>query len=360
MDDISKIDKNFAVKAVDPTRETVFSDCLEQPFKVYGLMLPKDGDDVFRRIPLEVAQSVSDGVVPLSHHTAGGRIRFKTNSPYICIKTETPAFMHMPHFTLCGSAGFDLYKKQDGIDCFVGTFVPPKDMKTGYESSLNTGASEETEFTIHFPLYSRMKKVEIGLKAGSTLKAAGEYKFPIPVVYYGSSVTQGGCASRPGMAYQNIISREIGCDHINLGFSGSAKGEDAMAEYIATLDMSVFVMDYDYNAPTVEHLQNTHERFFKIIRQKQPDLPIVMVSRPKWPLSGEEIERRDIIKATHDNAKAQGDRNVYFIDGSSMMKFTGGNEGTVDNCHPTDLGFRAMASAIGVAVGIILQKNSMK
>ena len=178
----------------------------------------------------------------------------------------------------------------------------------------------------------------------------------MPVVYYGSSITQGGCASRPGMAYQNIISRWYNCDHINLGFSGNAKGEDAIAEYIAGLKMSVFVYDYDHNAPNVEHLKKTHKRMFDIIRGKNPNLPIIIVSMPKYPLTNNEVLRREVIKETYKTAKSQGDNNVYFIDGCEMMRFKGGNEATVDNCHPTDLGFRRMADWIGEAVGKALKK----
>ena len=356
MSDISKIDKNFEVKAVEVGQETVFFNCLEEPFKVYGLILPKDETDVFRRMPLSVAEATSEGVVPLSHHTAGGRVKFKTNSPYVIIRSKQPAISKMAHFTLCGSGGFDMYKKIDGCDRYTGTFVPPYDIKDGYESKLSTNFNDETEITIHFPLYSRVQSLEIGLKVGSSLKAADGYKYDVPVVYYGSSITQGGCASRPGMAYQNIISREYNCDHINLGFSGCAKGEDAIAEYIATLNMSVFVYDYDHNAPSVEHLRNTHSRMFKIIREKNPTLPIIMVSRPKGVLAPDEMERRSIIQSTCEEAKASGDQNVYFIDGCEMMKFKGGNEATVDNCHPTDLGFRRMADYIGEAVGKALKK----
>ena len=128
---------------------------------------------------------------------------------------------------------------------------------------------KEHTFTINFPLYQGVNSLYIGLKEGSVIKEAPEYETTAPFVYYGSSITQGGCASRPGSAYQNILSRHLQWDHINLGFSGSCKGEDEMAYYIASLDMSVFVYDYDHNAPTVEHLKNTHEIFFKKIKIKQ-------------------------------------------------------------------------------------------
>jgi hypothetical protein len=109
--------------------------------------------------------------------------------------------------------------------------------------------------------------------------------------------------------------------------------------------MSLFVYDYDHNAPDVEHLEATHERMFKTIREKNPDLPIIMMSRPKLHLDTHELKRLEIIKKTYDNAIANGDKNAYFIDGRDLCKVCG-NEGTVDGCHPTDLGFFSMAKEL--------------
>ncbi len=357
MSDITKIDKNFAVQPVEIGDDTVFFNCLEEPFKVYGLMFPENENDVFHRMPYDIAKAVNEGVDTLNHHSAGGRVKFRTNSPYIIIRAKEPAIYRAPHFTLCGSAGFDLYKEVNGETLYVNSFMPPFDMKDGFEAKRETELTDEADITIHFPLYSRVQSLEIGIAVGSTLKSAADYKYDVPVVYYGSSITQGGCASRPGMAYQNIISRELSCDHLNLGFSGSAKAEDVIAEYIAGLKMSVFVYDYDHNAPNVEHLQNTHSRMFKIIRKKNPKLPIIMLSAPNGRPNDVWKHRRDIIKATYDEAVAGGDNNVWFIDGSAMMRFPGGNEGTVDNCHPTDLGFRRMADFIGAVLKMILEHN---
>ena len=358
MSDITKIDKNFVVQPVNAGEDTAFFNCLEEPFKVYGLIFPENQGDVFHRMPYEVAKTVNEGVDTLNHHSAGGRVKFCTDSPYIIIRTKEPAIYRAAHFTLCGSAGFDMYKKVDGQDYYAGSFMPPVDMKDGYESKLSTDISDQTDITIHFPLYSRVQSIEIGIRVGSTLKPSEDYKYDVPVVYYGSSITQGGCASRPGMAYENIISRELNCNHINLGFSGSAKGEDTIAEYIAGLEMSVFVYDYDHNAPSIEHLKNTHHKMYKIIREKNSTLPIIMVSAPNGRPDAEFIKRRDIIKASYEKAVDKGDKNVWFIDGSEMMKFSGGNEGTVDNGHPTDLGFRRMADVIGAAVKEALERKS--
>jgi hypothetical protein len=140
-----------------------------------------------------------------------------------------------------------------------------------------------------------------------------------------------------------LLCRNCDCNYVNLGFSGNGKGEPAMAEHIASLDMSVFVMDYDHNAPTPEHLQATHEPFYRIIREKHPTLPILMVTRPKLHLNADDRRRWEIIHNTYETAVKAGDKNVYFVDGSAFFREFAGEGATVDNCHPNDLGFWAMA-----------------
>ncbi len=137
-----------------------------------------------------------------------------------------------------------------------------------------------------------------------------------------------------------IIARELNYDFVNLGFSGNAKAEEEIAEYIAGLSMSLFVYDYDHNAPSVEHIRSTHERMFKKVREKNPCL--IIMPRPKYYLTEEETVRRDIIKATYENALSSVDKNVYFIDGKELMVLCKDN-GTVDNTHPIDFGFNSMA-----------------
>lgn len=211
-------------------------------------------------MPENIARGVSEGVYVLHSNTAGGRVRFVTDSPYIAIYAKMDGLGKMPHFALTGSIGFDLYVD----NYYTNTFVPPFDIKDGYESIFEFEKKEQREITIDFPLYSNVNELYIGLQEDSFLAEAKPYKNVKPIVYYGSSITQGGCASRPGMSYQAIISRIFNYDYINLGFSGSAKAEDEMIEYIKNLDMSIFVYDYDHNAPTVEHLKKTHEKMFKL------------------------------------------------------------------------------------------------
>ena len=343
--DISVIDPNFKVETKIQEEDIRFYDVLQPPFSVHGVFYQ---DGKFRRIPEAVAKTVNAGVLSRHANTAGGRIRFQTDSPYVAIYAKMDGITRMSHFAFTGSAGFDLYVK----DRYQGTFVPPLDMQDGYESIIKFPAAEMREITINMPLYSNVCKLYVGLQAGAEILPPQAYAYPGPIVYYGSSITQGGCASRPGNAYQNIIARRFGADYVNLGFSGSAKGEQEMAEYIRELDMSLFVYDYDFNAPTAEHLQNTHEGFYLTVRQAHPDIPVVMLSRPKPYLTAEEACRQEIVKTTYQNAKDRGE-NVYFISGQDLMQYAG-DGGTVDGVHPNDLGFASMARVLGDLLETIL------
>ena len=342
MKNIYDIDKNFKIETSLDIKDVVFRDARSAPFRIYGVFF--EGDR-FRRMPESVAKSVSDKVEYLHSNTAGGRLRFKTNSPYVALNAKINKPDKMPHFPLTGSVGFDLYLNEGEGDFYYKTFVPPFNISSGYESVIWLEGSAMREITVNFPLYSDVTELYIGLAESAELLPPEPYKIDLPVVYYGSSITQGGCASRPGNAYESIVSRAIGCDHINLGFSGSARAEWEISEYISGLDMSAFVFDYDHNAPNIEHLSATHERMFKEIRAAHPDLPIIIMSRPKWRLNADEKRRLEIIKETYDNALAAGDKNVYFIDGKTLMRECL-DEGTVDSCHPNDLGFASMAKAV--------------
>ena len=338
MSEIVKINETTEFETEMHTDGLKFYDTKDMPFKVYGVYY--DGEK-FRRMPQELGDALGGWHVILSRNTAGGRVRFRTNSKTFAIHYEGD-MGQMPHFAYTGSCGFDMYFGTT----YKGTFIP-EDCKTmGYDRILKVDGSEMKEVTINMPLYSEVERLYIGLDEDAVVQAPTEYRVTKPIVYYGSSITQGACASRPGICYQGYITRRFDCDHINLGFSGSARAQVEMAQYIAGLDMSMFVYDYDHNADDPDFLAGTHERMFNIIREKHPELPILMLSRPKFHLDDEELKRVEIIKKTLENARAKGDKNVYFIDGRDLCKYCG-SEGTVDNCHPTDYGFASMARVIG-------------
>ncbi len=350
MDSIALIDKNFAVKPDFDTSGLTIYEVTKAPFSIYGLILPQNNADKFRRMPIEDAERVSDNVHFLSSRTAGGRLKFKTNSKRIAIFAKMGVISRLSCFALTGSAGFDLYVNNE----FQGIFLPPNDMVDGYNSLLKLEDDSEKEITIHFPLYSEVISLMIGLDMDATVSKSGDYAITNPVVYYGSSITQGGCASRPGNSYEAMIARRFGINYLNLGFAGSALGEKEMAEYISKLDMSAFVLDYDYNAPNIEHLNNTHLPFYQVVREKNPTLPIVIISRPCTRLNEENRKRMEIIATTYRFAKANGDENVYFINGYEMMSRCG-HDATIDGTHPNDLGFDCMANTIGEFLSTILK-----
>ena len=346
MFDLSKIDKNLEVGKDINKSDVKFYNIDEFPFKIYGVFKE---NGLYRRMPEDVAKAVSSGVYELHTNTAGGRVRFITDSRYIAIHADMDKLCRIPHSTFTGTAGFDLYADNS----YIKAFIPPLEMTDGYESIVEFETKELREITINFPSYSNVKDLYIGLQENNILKEPSPYRITKPILYYGSSITQGACASRPGMIYQNIISRQFDCDYINLGFSGNARAEDIMIEYIKNLDMSVFVCDYDHNSPSAEHLDITLKKMFNEVRSEHPDIPVIFMSRPKYTLTDDEVKRMNVVEGTYKSALASGDKNVYFLGGKALMKLCK-NDGVVDGGHPSDLGFASMAIAIADILQLVL------
>lgn len=343
MKKITDIDENFKIESKLNLPDIQFYNIENQPFSIHGLIRE---NGLYRRMPGAVAATVNNGVYVQSTNTAGGRVRFCTDSPYIAIHAEMPPFYLMSHFAMTGSSCFDLYvRKPDGSHRFVGAYVRQPEDKAGYDGILRPQGSGMREYTIDFPTYADVSALYIGLSETAEVRPAPKYTIENPVVFYGSSITQGACATRPGSTYDSILSRQFDFDYINLGFSGSAQGEQEMAAYIAGLPMSCFVMDYDYNAPSPEHLAHTHEPFYRTIRQAHPELPILMLSRPVYYQDENAVQRLNVIRKTYENAKAAGDQNAYLIESSALMALAE-DGGLVDNVHPNDLGFASMAKAV--------------
>lgn len=346
--DINKLDKNLAVNTNIDEPDVVFYDVREEPFEVYGLYDYKNGE-YFLRMPEEESYKVSTPVHNLSLMSSGGRVRFCTDSEYVAIDAKMSSIYRGSHFAFTGGAGFDLYidDPEFGTSRYLCTFVPPLNMTDGYTSKFKLGTKKLRYFTINFPTYSRVNSLCVGVQQGSRLEGGMKYRNLDPILYYGSSITQGGCCSRPGNIYQAVVSRRLNVDFVNLGFSGNAKGEREMAEYIAKQPMSVFVCDYDFNAPNAEHLRKTHYAFYKIIRDARPTLPIVLMSKCSVDSSptGHD-ERRDVIIDTYRRAREDGDTNIYFIDGTEVYRGPYEDMCTVDRTHPNDLGFALMADTV--------------
>lgn len=206
-----------------------------------------------------------------------------------------------------------------------------------------------------FPLYGGVADLKIGIQKGCVIKEAKPYKYAKPIAVYGSSITQGGCASYAGSDYVGLLSQWFDFDYVNLGFSGNGKAEPNMREYLANMQASAYLLDYDYNAPNAEYLRNTHYVLYDEIRKKNPNAPIVLISKPDFDYDPESAERRDIILETYTKAREQGDCLVWFIDGEKMYGSFEKNACTVDTCHPTNLGFYRMAKYIAPVLKEVLE-----
>lgn len=353
--DISKLDKNFAGEEIQYEGLKIYN-VRDSLFRIYGLYKAYENGR-FKRMPHAEAVKMNPNVQELYTHTSGGRIRFRTDSTRIFLRSILPSVTKFDHMPKTGASCFDLYVDGEYFNTFrhgVLNGLESQDKpENAYDSNLTFNEKKMRDVLINFPLYNSVEDVFIGLDEDAVILPAKEYAYGRPIVFYGSSITQGGCASHPGNAYFNILSRRLDADIVNLGFSSGCKGELAMAEYLANLDMSILVYDYDHNAGSAEYLKETHERMFNIIRKKQPNLPVIMITAAdrKYGIP----ERRDVIYQTYKNAVDAGDEHVYFIDGATIYAPVGRGLCTVDHIHPNDIGFLMMANAVEPVIRTILE-----
>ena len=320
----------------------------ESPIRIYGLNTIDAKERNFWRLDDQIMKKMPQ-YSELGKRSVGGRVRFITNSAGITIRMELKTLEVDRCMCLPGSAGADIYYGTGEASRFAGYVAP-----TDYEASSKVVEQKLTKtagfelVTINLPRNDNLASLEIGIDDDADLFAPDDYRIEKPIIFYGSSITEGGCAPRPGAAYTSILSRWLDADYFNYGFSGGAKGETEFAEYIAAhKNISLFVYDYDHNAPNPEHLQKTHEPFFKIIREAHPELPIIILSRPVFDKNiKDSMLRREVIYRTFMNARSSGDDHVYFIDGEQLFGQTGREECTIDGCHPNALGFMRMAQTI--------------
>ena len=341
--DISKIDKNFSMQTTTVEDGMRYYTIPSEPFALYGIYYDKTAQE-FTRMDHEISKTVNPGVDGLRNYTAGGRLRFATDSTTFAIRVTYPQLGVMSHMAITGQGGFSLLEETDDGVKLVKILPPLAHNETGYELTCPLLGGMRN-YILHFPLYNPVTSLQIGLDENAAVQQGKAYRAVKPILYYGSSITQGGCCSRPDNAYQGIIAKWNNIDFWNYGFSGNARGERTMADFLATLDCSLFVCDYDHNAPSVEYLQNTHYAFYERYREQCPGTPILFLTKPDFNGSEDHIMREKIIRTTYKKARAKGDNNVYFLAGRTFFTQDRVNC-MVDGCHPNDLGFYMMAKKI--------------
>lgn len=330
--------------------DLVFFDIGEnETVSVHGLYgsVARDG---FCRLPRAVAEATNPRVASLYTNPSGGRVRFKTNSTRMAVRAKYPNLTPRSILTAQASMGFDIFVSEGGAPTLHSVPYPPIDMTAkGYEKCVTLGEGTH-EVEIYLPLYNDLASLAIGLDGGATLEAPTPYAERAPILFYGSSITQGASASRAGNAYPAMLERRFHTDFLNLGFASGALGEAAIAEYMASLSFSVFVCDYDYNAPSAEHLAKTHWPLYEKIRASHPKTPILLITKPILLAAADNEEndrRRAIIRQTYERARASGDQSVYLLDGKALFAPYEAGVGCADGVHPNDLGMWVMAEGVG-------------
>jgi hypothetical protein len=344
-----KLDSNMALNTADQDG-IVWLDPRDAPFDLDGFeWIEKEG--VYRRLPVQPDWEIRDEVDQLANHTAGGQIRFSTNSRRLLIKVKLMERSGMYHMPATGQSGFDLYVLEGKTKRYVSTTRFPHDTIQYQVELLNVNDQEMRSFILNFPLYNGVTSVSVGIEKES------EIKEPPPL----TSITQGGCVARPGMAYSNILSRRLDAEFINLGFSGNGRGEPALAHLINQISgLSFVILDYEANAN--ETIVNSLGPFVDILREKHPDTPILIMSKirytsatagsPKYKLL---MENSDFQRALVEKRNSAGDKNIFFLDGSTILG-EDYSECTVDGSHPTDLGSMRIADALTDAIHNILSR----
>jgi hypothetical protein len=338
-------------------KELTIRDARYSPFAIHGLYKPEE-PGLFKRMPQDVAENTSKRVRLLYNNTAGARLRFATDATCIAVGAIYPP-MEFPSartaaFACAGAFSFDMYA--DGKYCRV--LWPEKVVQNGsvvsfdlsdgqYEAFITFGEKKMRQITLNFPSFVNISQLYIGLTPDARLEPARAYRNEKPVVFYGSSITQGACASHPGNIYQNILSRKLDIDYINLGFASGCKAEDTIIDYLCGLEMSMMVFDYDHNAKSPEFLRDTHLPALRKLRAAHPDIPFILISRPNIDAGvADTLRRVEVIEESYRALQADGCGPVHFVNGYEIFQSHDSEMMTIDGTHPTDLGFYCMAEAI--------------
>jgi len=336
---------------------------LQPPFAVAGFpWLQAEGK--YRRLPVNPPYVVPAAVDALANHTAGGQIHFVTDSSRLAVRVRLAGPANMYHMAATGQCGFDCYEEWEGKLIYRAT-TQLSPAVSEYEALLfENGSTAPRQIVLNFPLYQGVEEVSVGLETGASVWAPPAYEGPGRIVVYGTSITQGACASRPGMCYTNLLSRRLNREFINLGFSGSGKGEPELSRIIATIpDVACLVLDYEANSVTPELYAQTLPEFIRIYREARPETPVLVLSRIPFARQkfDEEARRQQETRKKMQielvrSLRAAGDQNIYFHDGEKLLLHHG-QECFVDGIHPTDLGFMQMADGLEPVLRTILKKS---
>lgn len=354
---LDQLDKNF--KSIVTEQALRWIDAFDRRIAIRGRGWPAENDQKkhFRRLPDRATSELSEGVQALSHCPASVFLSFFTAAPDISVRLTVTEFEQVNHMPATGLAGVELYYREGSRWYAAAGAAPSPKERTITTSLMKNGSGQLREYRLYLPLYQQLEQIEIGLTPGARIKAAPSIERP--VVFYGTSITQGGCANTAGSDFVSQLGRMLETEVANLGFSGNGRGEPEMARLISEIDARAFILDYAANAE-LELLRATLPKFVAILRKRHPLTPIVLLgcvpfNQSRWDRSCFTLleQKRDVIMAHYIQARKAGDRHLHFIDGHGLLPM--GESGVfVDGIHPTSLGFAILAERLRPQLSRIL------
>ncbi len=326
-----------------PDRRLTWIDAASLPIEGRGW---RDVKTPYDRLPLRAESVVREPVWRFSLDTAGLLYRLSTDTPELMVRwklrQEKIAMTHMP---ASGVSGFDLYAQDVGRWRWMAA-VRAETFPDNTAVLFENLSRQRRELLLYLPLYNGIASLELGIAAESGLEAAS--RSDRPIVFYGTSIVQGGCVSRPGLAYPAILGRKLDRPVINLGFSGNGKAEPEMAALLAELDPVMYVVDCLPNLGPEE--AHKLEPFLTTLRQAHPRTPIVCIENVEYTNSWAVPARRNqhqgatrVLREIYSRL-APTDSRLHLIAGGGLIGDDG--EATMDGVHPSDLGATRMAGML--------------
>ena len=311
-------------------------------FRLEGTVIPDSlKENRYDRLPFSYKNIVRKPVWDLSKSSAGLSIRFLSNSTTISVKWKILNDFTMNHMAETGIKGVDLYYKNDNGWQYINT-GRPQGIDNDY-LLVDNMTEKLREFKIFLPLYDGVENIEVGINSTSFIRKVKE-NTKKPIIFYGTSITQGGCASRPGMAHTNIISRKLDIDVVNFGFSGNGRMEQPIAELISETEPLFYVIECMPNMISAENISKTTIPLVNTIKKKNPDTPILFVDHFDFSFSvlDNQVKKHTdsmntALKTEFKKMVDNGYENIFHLESENALGSD--YEGTVDGVHFTDLGF---------------------
>ena len=345
---VSDFDSRMAIASFAVTNGVKWIDGKDLPLEGRAF---SDTERYYDRLPKGVTTNVNEGVRWMRHHTAGMQFRFATDSKKLHFEwVPFVGSLSMDHMPASGVSGIDVYEL---LDDGKWRYAATGRIHNPTNGSLTVDWTPGRACLVNLPLYNGIRSFRLGVEPEANVVPPPPRKSGVvkPVVFYGTSITHGGCCSRPGLAFPSIVGRRLDVPIVNLGFSGSGRGELEMSDWLAAIDASCYVIDCVWNMDE-DLLRERYEKFVRNLRAKRPDVPIVLAEgcdvhcgSPRGAL----IQRRNAV-AREIQRKFVAENWPRLSILPSEGQYADDGEGAVDGCHPNDWGMMHMADAFARAI----------